>query len=165
PALRLEPFDACRGERARSEIALDGGPGDERHAVARLHRRLHRLLQAELEPRVEIAKPTTDPAQLVLDDLTHAGTLLHDDQPLAPELVEGHRAACERVAGRADQDHLVLKERLEDDAAMAPRRADDAELELALGDELDDALRVEDGQHDMHLGVALLKLAEQQRED
>ena len=66
--------------------------------------------------------------------------------------------------GRAGEDHLVVEERLEDDAAVPPPGADDAELELARGDALDDRLRVEDVERDVQLGVALLELAEQVRE-
>ena len=57
-----------------------------------------------------------------------------------------------------------MEERLEDDAAVAPPGADDAELELARGDALDDRLRVEDVERDVQLGVARLELAEQVRE-
>ena len=57
-----------------------------------------------------------------------------------------------------------MQERLEDDAAVPSTGADDAELELARGDALDDRLRVEDVQRDVQLGVALLELAEQVRE-
>ena len=41
------------------------------------------------------------------------------------------------MAGRAGEDHLVLEERLEADGAVAASGADDAELELALGHEVD----------------------------
>ena len=54
-----------------------------------------------------------------------------------------------------------MQERLEDDAAVPAAGADDAELELARGDALDDRLRVEDVERDVQLGVALLELAEQ----
>ena len=47
---------------------------------------------------------------------------------------------------------------------MPARGADDAELQLAVGDERDDGLRVEDGQLDLHLRVLPLELAEQVRE-
>ena len=57
-----------------------------------------------------------------------------------------------------------MEERLEHDAAVAARRADDPELELAGGDPLDDRLRVEDPQHDVQLRVQRLELAEQVRE-
>ena len=57
-----------------------------------------------------------------------------------------------------------MEERLEDDTAVAPPGADDAELELARGDALDDRLRVEDVEPDVQLGVARLELAEQVRE-
>ena len=52
------------------------------------------------------------------------------------------------VAGRAREHDLVAEERLERHAAVAPRRADDAELELPAGDVLDDRLRVGDGERD-----------------
>src|SRR5207253_40966 len=69
------------------------------------------------------------------------------------------------VAGRADEDHLVTEERLEGDGTLTLRRADDAELELAAGDHLDDGLRVEDREHDGQLRVAALELTEQKRQD
>ena len=72
---------------------------------------------------------------------------------------------AKRVAGRARQDHLVVEERLERDRAVAPRRADDPELELARGDALDDRLRVGDGQRDPDARVLALELAEEERHD
>ena len=67
----------------------------------------------------------------------------------------------ERMPGRAGEDHLVAEERLEDDAAVPPRRADDTELELARRDPVDDRPRVEDPEHDVKLRVERLELAEQ----
>ena len=163
--LRVEPLDLRRGQRARRELRLDGRARDERDAVAGLHRAPHRLLQPELEPDVEVAQPRPDRAQLVLDDLADAGSLLHHDQALAAQLLERHRAAGEAVAGRAREDHLVVEERLERDRTMAPRRADDPELELARGDALDDRLRVGDRQRDPDAGVLALELAEEERHD
>ena len=55
---------------------------------------------------------------------------------------------AKRCAGRAGEDDLVAEERLEDDRALAARRADDAELELAVGDPLDDVLGVGDRERD-----------------
>ena len=65
------------------------------------------------------------------------------------------------MTGRAGEDHLVTEERLEAHAAVAPGRADDAELELALGDEVDDGLRVVDLERDANAAVAGLELAEE----
>ncbi len=48
---------------------------------------------------------------------------------------------------------------------MPPSRADDAELELPVGDELDDRLRVVHLECDLHVGVAVLELAQEQRHD
>src|SRR5262245_15275555 len=48
---------------------------------------------------------------------------------------------------------------------MAPRSADDAELDLALGHPLDDRLRVGDRQRDSHAWVRALELAEEHRDD
>ena len=58
-----------------------------------------------------------------------------------------------------------MEERLEDDAAMPARGADDAELELPRRDALDDRLRVGDGERDVHARDARLELAEQERND
>ncbi len=66
---------------------------------------------------------------------------------------------------RRGEDHLVAEERLERDAALPPRRADDPELQLARGDVLDDRVRVGHRQRDLDAGVLGLELAEQQRED
>ena len=121
----------------------------------------HRLLEAELDPHVEVPELRPDSAKLVLDHLPNAGALLHDDQPLAADLVEGDGLAREPVTGRAGEDHLVVEERLEDDAAVASRRTDDAELELALGHAFDDGLGVEDRERDVERPVPPLELAEQ----
>ena len=98
---------------------------------------------------VEVAQPRARAAQLVLDHLPDAGALLHHDQRLLAQLVERDRPAREPVPGRDREHDLVAEERLEDDAAVAARGADDAELELALGDLLDDALRVGDRERDV----------------
>ena len=104
-------------------------------------------------------------AQLVLDHLPDAGALLHQDQRPLRQLVEVDRAPGERMPGEAGEDHLVAEERLERDRAVAPGGADDAELEPAVGDELDHRLRVGHGELDAELGVVALELAEQHRED
>ncbi len=78
----VEPVDARLGEPAGGELRLDRGPRDERHAVPGLDRAPHRLLQAELEPHVEIAQPDALSPQRVLDDLPNAGSLLHEDERL-----------------------------------------------------------------------------------
>ena len=160
----LEPGDARFDERAGGEVVLDRRARDERDAVAATHRARHGLLQAELEPHVEVAQPRPGAAQLVLDHLAHARALLHHDQLLVAQVVERHRPARERVTGRAREDHGVVEERLVLDAAVARRGADDAELERAVGDALDDGLRVEDAQRDVQRGVHLRELAEELRE-
>ena len=69
------------------------------------------------------------------------------------------------MPGRADQDHLVLEDRLEADGPVAPRRADDAELEPAVGDEIDDRLGVVHLERDAEVGVALVELAQEHGHD
>ena len=69
------------------------------------------------------------------------------------------------MARRAGEDHRVAEERLVLDGAMARRGADDAELERAVGDALDDRLRVEDAQRDVELRMHRGELAEELRED
>ena len=66
---------------------------------------------------------------------------------------------------RAREHDLVAEERLERNAAMPPTGPDDAELELALGDAVDDGLRVGDGEPHAQLGVLHLELAEQEWDD
>ena len=141
-----------RRQRPGLELSLDRRSRDERDAVSGLDGTPHGLLQAELEAHVEVAPAHAEGAQLVLDDLADPGALLHHDQVLVPQLVERDRPPGERVTRRARQDHLVVEERLEPDGAMPARRADDAELELAGGDALDQRLRVRNGQRDLHAG-------------
>ena len=69
------------------------------------------------------------------------------------------------MAGRDGEHDLVPDERLELERAVPPKRADDAELELALRDLLDDGLRVPDGESDVELGMRALKLAEEERDE
>src|SRR5207244_8911414 len=66
---------------------------------------------------------------------------------------------------RAREHDLVAEERLVGDAAVARRRADDTELELALGDLRDDGLRIRDGQAHAHVGMRLVELAQQDGND
>ena len=75
------------------------------------------------------------------------------------------RAAREAVARRADEDDLVVGERLEAHGAMPRGGADDAELEAPLRDELDDHPRVVHLERDSHRGVRALELAEELRHD
>ncbi len=111
---------------------------------------------------VEVAQPDAVPAQLVLHDLPHPRAVLHHDQPLRPQLVEGDAATGEVVPRRTREDHLVAQERIEPHAAVTPRGADDAELELAVGDELDHGLRVVDLEGNADGGVEGLELAQEQ---
>src|SRR5207302_2618377 len=97
---RLEPFDPCRGDRPCRQLGLDGGAGDERDPVTRCDRAPHRLLQAELEPHVEVAQPQARAAQLVVEYLADAGTFLYQDQRLATQLIERDRLAGEAVTRR-----------------------------------------------------------------
>ena len=71
----------------------------------------------------------------------------------------------ETVAARHGEHDLVAEERLEDNAAVAPLRADDAELELAARDLLDHMLRVRHRERDAYLGMEPLELAEHDRQD
>src|SRR5581483_1459409 len=164
-ALELEIGDARLGERAGGEIRLDRAPRDERDAVPGPHRAQHRLLQPELELHAEIAEPPPVAAKLVLEQLPHPGPLLHHDQLRLAQLLEPHGLPGEAVAGRADEHDGVAEERLEGDPAMAPRRADDAELELAGGNALDDRLRVEDPKRHAQVGMMLGELAQELRDD
>ena len=69
------------------------------------------------------------------------------------------------MAGRAGEDHLVLEERLEADGAVAASGSDDAELELALGHEVDHGLGVRNGQRHADARVLALELAQEDRDD
>jgi hypothetical protein len=164
-AHRVEPADARNRDAAGVEVGLDRKPGDERDAVFRDDGAPHRFLQPELELDVDVAQPHTRLAQLVLDDLADTRPLLHDDQLLSPQIVQGDRFAREAMTGRTGEHDLVAKERLERNAPMAASRADDAELELSLRDLVDHGLSVRDGKSHAHLRMLLLELAEQQRDD
>jgi lipopolysaccharide/colanic/teichoic acid biosynthesis glycosyltransferase len=133
--------------------------------VTRKHRASHRLLQAQLQPDVEIAQPRAGLAQLVLDHLAYTGAFLHHDQGLIPELLERHRLTREPMTRRNGEHDLVAEEGLERDAAMAAPRTDDAELELAVGDARHDRLRVGDVQSHVHVGLTLRELAQEHGHD
>ena len=68
------------------------------------------------------------------------------------------------MAARNSEHDFVAEERLEDDAAMAPRGTDDAELELAASDLFDHTLRIRDGERDVNTGVQLLELRQHDRQ-
>ena len=74
-------------------------------------------------------------------------------------------APRKRMRRRADQDHLVLEDRLEANRPMAPRSADDAELEPAIGDEVDDGLGVVNLERDAQVRVPLVELAQEDGHD
>src|SRR5215212_11002231 len=69
------------------------------------------------------------------------------------------------MAGWTSQHDLVAEERLEDHASMPARGSDHAQLELAVGDAVDDRLRVRDRERDSDFGVFALELAEKHRDD
>src|SRR5438876_8116590 len=69
------------------------------------------------------------------------------------------------MPGRNGEYDLVAEEGLERDTAMAATRPDDAELELAVRDPIDDRLRVRHRQPDVHVRVSLLELAEKHGHD
>ena len=160
----MDTFDPGRDERSRCELGLDRRARDERNPETGLHRASNRLLETELEPDVEIAEARPGSPQLVLDDLSHPCTFLHHDQLLGTQLVERHRPICEVVTWRAGEDHLVLEERLEPNRAVPASRTHDPQLELSLGNEIDDRLRVVDRQRDLDARVRALELAEQERD-
>ena len=154
-----------RARRPGRELRLDGRARDERDAEPGEDRAAHRLLEAELQGDVEIAQPLAAPAELVLEQLPNAAALLHHDQRLLAQLVERDRPAREAMVGRRGEDDLVAEERLEGDAALPAGRADDAELELAFCDELDDRVRVRDRERHLHTRVLALELAEEHRDN
>ena len=164
-ALEVEPIDARFDERAGGEVRLDRRARDEGDAVPGAHGVRDRLLQAELDAHVEIAQSRARAAQRFLDHLADTGAVLHQDQVLPTQIVERDRPAGERMPRRADEDDRVTQERLVLDAAVTRRRADDTELERAVGDALDDGLRVEDGERDVQLRMLLGEPAEERRED
>src|SRR5205807_6795265 len=125
----------------------------------------HRVLQAKLCTNVEIAKPRADRTQLVLDHLADARSFLHHEHRLGAQVVERDRLAREPMTGRTREHDLVAKERLEDDASVAPCGADDAELELAVGYLVDDRLRIRHGEPNAHLRMLLAELAQDERDD
>ena len=95
---RVEPIDA----RGRSVPAASSGSIADREmnvdAVAGLHGALHGLLQAELEPDVEVAQANPERAQLVLDIWrTPAPSCMTISVSLA-QLVERDRPPGERGA-------------------------------------------------------------------
>ncbi len=157
----VEAADTRRRDPAGSQIGLDRQARDERDAVAGEHGAPHGFLQTELEPHVKLAQARPGLAQLVLDHLSDTGPFLHDDERLSLQLVERDGLACEFVTRRARQHDLVPEERLEDDAAVPPSGADDAELERAIGDLVDDRLRVGDREPDAHVRVVPLELAQE----
>ena len=61
-------------------------------------------------------------AQLVVDHLPNAGSLLHQHDRLRLQLVERHRTVREAVPVRHSENHFVAEEGLEDDAAVTPLR-------------------------------------------
>ena len=69
------------------------------------------------------------------------------------------------MPGRADEHDLVVGEGLELHASMPGRGADDAELELSLGDKLDHGARVVHLERDPDGRVGALELAEELRDD
>jgi len=69
------------------------------------------------------------------------------------------------VTGGRREDDLVAEQHLERDGAVAARKADDAHLEGALGDQLDDTVRVGDGECDAQVGVRALQLPEHERDN
>src|SRR5207248_2934366 len=116
-------------------------------------------------PDVQVAKTRSRLAKLVLDHLSNARPLLHHDQRFGLQLVEGNGLAGKAMLGRAGKHDLVPEERFEHDSTVTAARADDAELELAVGDAVDERLRVGDGEPNSHIGMLLLKLAKEQRND
>ena len=160
--LAFMPSSARLCERARREVGFDGGARDERDAVARLHGAAHRLLEPELERRRrDRASERPSTAARPRPPGGRPRPPASRSSVSAPELVDPDRAARERVPGRADQDHLVLEDRLEAHRPVAPGGADDAELELAVGDEVDDRLGVVHLERDAQLGMTQLELAEE----
>jgi hypothetical protein len=67
---------------------------------------------------------------------------------------------------RRDREHdFVPDERLELERAVATKRADDPELELAVDYAVDDGLRVPDRKRDVEIWMLALEIAEQERDE
>ena len=114
---------------------------------------------------VQVAEAQAELAQLVVDHLPDAGSVLHEDERLSLQLLHGQALPGALVAGGDGEDDLVPVEGLERDAAMAADSADDPELELATRDLLDHGVGVRDGQRDVHLRMEPLELAQQAGQD
>ena len=147
-ALELEPLDARLGERARREVGLDRRARDERHAVARRGRRSTPTPAA----RARAARrgrgagcPTRCSSSSISCRTPAPSCITIRSAPRSSSSVTVLPA--NRWPGGQARIDLVTEERLEDDAAVPARGADDPELELARRNPLDDRLRVEDPQH------------------
>ena len=108
---------------------------------------LHRLLEAELEPDAEVA------AAASRRRAARRRSPARTPAPSCMAIRPSSRSSSSEIvlpangwSGRADEDHLVAEERLVRDGSVPRRRSDDAELELAARDLLDDRLRVRDRQ-------------------
>ena len=66
---------------------------------------------------------------------------------------------------RHDQHDLVAQERLKHQRTMRTLSTNDAELELAIQDAIDNRLGVVNAQRDDHVGVLLMERAEQRRQN
>ena len=104
-------------------------------------------------------------AEFVLDQLSHARAVLHHDQRLAREVLDVTAVPPNGCPGGQARMTSSRKNGSKVDAAVAPRRADNADLERPIGDQVDDGLRVEDRQRDVQLGVRGLELAQELGED
>ena len=164
-AHRVEAAHARGREPSGGKVRLDRKTRDEGDAVTREHGAARGLLEPELEPDVQVTKALARLAEFVLDHLPDARPFLHHDQRLGAQLIEGDGLPGKAMLGRAGEHDLVAEERLEHHSAVTSARAHDAKLELALGDAVDDRLRVGDREPNADLGVLLLELAEQERDD
>jgi hypothetical protein len=92
--------------------------------------------------------------------LSNTRTVLHHDQGLVSQALDRDGLTCERMPRRYRENDLVAEEGIEDDAALPPRRADNAQLELSCSDPVDDRLRVGDEERNVNLWMDHLEVTE-----
>src|SRR5581483_9776204 len=159
-----QPPDVHLLEGATGQLALHTAPKEDGNPGAVEHGQLGRLGAVELQadqPAVHAQR-----LQLRIDDGPLLGAGSRADEWLAQQLDPfDAEAGCQRMVGGRYDDELLLAHGLRQQLRRQGSRRHEAEVQLATGHVIDNALRPVHAEHDAGFGVIALEAGNHRRQE